>query len=129
MFMRRFRLDLTAAALAAGLFASASFAGTVTVVTSFPKELTQAYKTAFEKANPGIKLEVLNKNTVQGIAYVRELPVGQRPDVFWASAPDAFEVLSSAKLLDNVSELINKSAPTKVGNYPINDPQIGRAHV
>ena len=37
-----------------------------------------------------------------GIAYVRELPVGQRPEVFWASAPDAFEVLSSAKLLENI---------------------------
>ncbi len=103
--------------------ASSAPAGTVTVVTSFPKELTQAYKTAFEKANPTIKLEILNKNTVQGIAYVRELPAGQRPDVFWASAPDAFEVLGGQKLLDNVADLINKSAPTKVGNYPINDPQ------
>jgi phosphoglycerate transport regulatory protein PgtC len=93
------------------------------VVTSFPKELTQAYKTAFEKANPGIKLEILNKNTVQGIAYVRELPAGQRPDVFWASAPDAFEVLAGQKLLDNVADLANKAAPAKVGNYPINDPQ------
>jgi phosphoglycerate transport regulatory protein PgtC len=110
-------------AVTASLLCAASFAGTVTVVTSFPKELTQAYKVAFEKANPSIKLEILNKNTVQGIAYVRELPAGQRPDVFWASAPDAFEVLSSGKLLDNVSELINKAAPTKVGNYPINDPQ------
>ena len=113
-------------ALAAfGLLAAATFcqAGTVTVVTSFPKELTQAYKTAFEKANPGIKLEILNKNTVQGIAYVRELPAGQRPDVFWASAPDAFEVLGGQKLLDNVADLVNKAAPTKVGNYPINDPQ------
>ncbi len=113
-------------ALAAfGLLAAVTLcqAGTVTVVTSFPKELTQAYKTAFEKANPGIKLEILNKNTVQGIAYVRELPAGQRPDVFWASAPDAFEVLGGQKLLDNVAELVNKAAPTKVGNYPINDPQ------
>jgi len=98
-------------------------AGTVTVVTSFPKELTQAYKTAFEKANPGIKLEILNKNTVQGIAYLRELPVGQRPEIFWASAPDAFEVLSTAKLLENIADLTNKAAPVKVGNYPINDPQ------
>ena len=98
-------------------------AGTVTVVTSFPKELTQAYKAAFEKANPSIKIEVLNKNTVQGIAYVRELPVGQRPDVFWASAPDAFEVLAGQKLLDNVADLANKAAPAKVGNYPINNPQ------
>ena len=102
---------------------SASHAGTVTVVTSFPKELTQAYKSAFEKANPTIKVEILNKNTVQGIAYVRELPVGQRPDVFWASAPDAFEVLAGQNLLDNVADLANKAVPAKVGNYPINNPK------
>ena len=107
----------------AGCLMGSPMAGTVTVVTSFPKELTQAYKTAFEKANPSIKLEILNKNTVQGIAYVRELAVGQRPDVFWASAPDAFEVLAGQKLLDNIADLASKSAPAKVGAYPINDPQ------
>lgn len=112
-----------AATLAAALAAAPAAAGTVTVVTSFPKELTQAYKTAFEKANPTIKLEILNKNTVQGMAYARELPVGQRPEVFWASAPDAFEVLAGQKLLENIAELANKSAPTKVGSYPINNPQ------
>ena len=112
-----------AAFAASALLTGLCHAGTVTVVTSFPKELTQAYKAAFEKANPTIKIEILNKNTVQGIAYVRELPVGQRPEVFWASAPDAFEVLAGQKLLDNVADLANKAAPTKVGNYPINDPQ------
>jgi ABC-type Fe3+ transport system substrate-binding protein len=122
------RLSLPAAlrglaATVAALCALPALAGTVTVVTSFPKELTQAYKAAFEKANPGIKIEILNKNTVQGIAYVRELPPGQRPDVFWASAPDAFEVLAGQKLLENVAELANKSAPAKVGAYPINNPQ------
>ena len=111
------------AAAALALSAATAQAGTVTVVTSFPKELTQAYKAAFEKANPTIKIEILNKNTVQGIAYVRELPLGQRPDIFWASAPDAFEVLAGQKLLEPSSDLINKAAPTKVGNYPINDPQ------
>ena len=111
-------------ALAAGLLLAATAqAGTVTVVTSFPKEITQAYKAAFEKANPGIKVEILNKNTVQGIAYVRELPVGQRPDIFWASAPDAFEVLAGQKLLDNIADLANKAAPAKVGAYPINSPE------
>jgi ABC-type Fe3+ transport system substrate-binding protein len=116
-------MSRTLIALASLLCCAAAQAGTVTVVTSFPKELTQAYKAAFEKANPGIKLEILNKNTVQGIAYVRELPLGQRPEIFWASAPDAFEVLSSGKLLENIADLANKAAPTKVGNYPINDPQ------
>jgi phosphoglycerate transport regulatory protein PgtC len=116
------RPSLAALAATCALLATAVQAGTVTVVTSFPKELTQAYKAAFEKANPTIKIEILNKNTVQGIAYVRELPSGQRPDVFWASAPDAFEVLAGQKLLDNVAALANKAAPAKVGAYPINSP-------
>jgi phosphoglycerate transport regulatory protein PgtC len=51
----------------------------VAVVTSFPKELTEAYKKAFEARNPGIKIEILNKNTTAGIAYIKELPAGQRP--------------------------------------------------
>ena len=118
-----FKRSLTGLALAGLLVATGAQAGTVTVVTSFPKELTQIYKVAFEKANPSIKVEILNKNTVQGIAYVRELPLGQRPDIFWASAPDAFEVLAGLKLLDNVADLANKAAPAKVGNYPINNPQ------
>jgi ABC-type Fe3+ transport system substrate-binding protein len=117
------RQTMAAAAwVLAGWGMTAAHAGTVTVVTSFPKELTQAYKAAFEKANPGIKIEILNKNTVQGIAYVRELPVGQRPDVFWASAPDAFEVLTGLKLLEPIGDLANKAAPAKVGAYPINSP-------
>jgi phosphoglycerate transport regulatory protein PgtC len=117
------RPRLLRAVLVTAFATPAAWAGTVTVVTSFPKELTQAYKSAFEKANPSIKLEILNKNTVQGMAYVRELPVGQRPDIFWASAPDAFEVMAKQRLLENVADLVNKAAPTKVGAYPINDPQ------
>ena len=109
----------------AGLTAvmSASHAGTVTVITSFPKELTSAYKAAFEKANPDIKLEVLNKGTVSAIAFVRETAAGQRPDVFWASAPDAFEVLKRDNLLLAAPDVGNKAIPAKIGNYPINDPQ------
>ncbi|MBM3388434.1 MAG: extracellular solute-binding protein [Betaproteobacteria bacterium] len=107
---------------AAALLVGTAEAGTVTVVTSFPKELTQAYKTAFERSHPGIRLEILNKNTVQGMAYIRELPAGQRPDLFWASAPDAFEVLAGQGLLEAIPDLANKAAPAKVGNYPINPP-------
>ena len=47
-WLRRAALSLALAAACVG----AARAGTVTVVTSFPKELTQAYKAAFEKANP-----------------------------------------------------------------------------
>lgn len=109
------------AALIGALAFGAAHAGTVSVVTSFPKELTQAYKTAFEKANPDIKLEILNKSTTAGIAYVRELSPGQRPDIFWASAPDAFEVLATGKLLEPIGALANPAAPKNIGAYPLND--------
>ncbi|MBK8324700.1 MAG: extracellular solute-binding protein [Betaproteobacteria bacterium] len=111
-----------ALALAATLVPLSALADTVTVVTSFPKELTTAYKKAFEARYPGDKLEILNKNTAAGIAYVREQPAGSRPEVFWASAPDAFEVLSSAKLLAKIGPG-NPAIPAKVGNYPVNDPE------
>ena len=94
---------------------------TVTVVTSFPKELTEAYKKAFEAKNPGTRVEILNKNTTAGIAFVRETAAGSRPDVFWASAPDAFEVLAKEGLLVKYDGA-NQAVPAKIGAYPINDP-------
>ena len=112
----------SAAALAVLAASTWVHAGTVTVLTSLPKELTTAYQKAFEAKNPGIKIEILNKNTVAGIAYVRELPAGQRPDIMWASAPDAFEVLARNKLLQAAPETRNAAAPAKIGNYPLNDP-------
>lgn len=99
-----------------------SMAATISVVTSFPKELTAAYKKAYEAKYPGDKIEILNKNTAAGIAYVREQSAGSRPEVFWASAPDAFEVLAKLKLLAQIGPG-NPEIPSKVGNYPVNDPQ------
>jgi phosphoglycerate transport regulatory protein PgtC len=123
MLCRRFVFRHAAVAAALVLLSGAALAGTVTVITSFPKELTAAYKAAFEKANPDIKIEILNKSTVAGIAFVRETAPGQRPDVFWASAPDAFEVLKRDSLLVAAPDLDNKAIPARIGNYPINDPK------
>lgn len=95
---------------------------TITVITSFPKELTDAYKRAFERANPSIKVEMLNKNTKAAISTIRETPLGRRPEIFWASAPDAFEVLAREKLLLPVADLRNRQSAEKVGAFPMNDP-------
>lgn len=94
----------------------------LTIITSFPKDLTEIYKKAFESRNPGVKVEVLNRGTSAAIAFVREAPAGNRPDVFWASAPDAFEVLASANLLEKFSGA-NAAVPATIGSYPINDPE------
>ncbi len=104
------------------IVSSAALADTITVVTSFPKELTEAYKKAYEKKYPADKVEILNKGTPAGMAYVREQPAGSRAEIFWASAPDAFEVLASEKLLQKV-DLPAGGIPEKVGSYPVNDPE------
>ena len=113
---------IRAAVLAtATAFAANALADTITVITSFPKELTETYKKAYEARYPNDKVEILNKNTSAGMAYVREQAIGNRPEVFWASAPDAFEVLAAQKLLQKVNSG-NPNIPAKVGSYPINDP-------
>ncbi|MGQ0751948.1 MAG: ABC transporter substrate-binding protein [Betaproteobacteria bacterium] len=111
-------------ALAASLsaLALAAHAQQLTIITSFPKDLTEVYKKAFESRNPGVKVEVLNRGTSAAIAFVREARAGTRPDVFWASAPDAFEVLAKESLLEKFSGA-NPAVPGKIGSYPINDPE------
>jgi ABC-type Fe3+ transport system substrate-binding protein len=94
----------------------------LTIVTSFPKDLTEVYKREFEARNPGVKVEVLSRGTSASIAYVREAPANAKPDIFWASAPDAFEVLASENLLQKFDGR-NPAVPAKIGNYPINDPE------
>ncbi len=115
-------LRLACVALAVAFAAPAAAQQQVVIVTSFPKELTEAYKKAFEAKNPGIRVEILNKPTPAGVAYIREAPASNKPDVFWVSAPDAFEVLAGEKLLAKI-ESPAKDVPAKIGNYPINDPQ------
>jgi phosphoglycerate transport regulatory protein PgtC len=120
MFLPVLRAACAAAALVAAIpsFAQQSLA----IVTSFPRDLTDVYKKAFEARNPGVKVEVLNKGTSAGVAYVREAGAANKPDVFWASAPDAFEVLAKDKLLAKYDGK-NAAVPAKIGSYPINDPQ------
>ena len=118
----RTRFDGRALLAALALVTSAASAQQLTVLTSFPKEITDAYRKAFEAKFPGAKVEILNKGTPAGVAYIRETPAGARPDVFWASAPDAFEVLAKDGLLTRYDPGV-PGIPSKIGNYPINDPQ------
>ncbi|MBR3189717.1 extracellular solute-binding protein [Bosea sp. (in: a-proteobacteria)] len=96
--------------------------GKVTVVTSFSKDVTDPIKKAFEKAVPGVTLEVQNRNTNAGVKYVEETRANNQVDLFWASAPDAFEVLKAKKLLLAYKPKAT-GIPEKIGSYPINDPQ------
>jgi phosphoglycerate transport regulatory protein PgtC len=124
--INRSKIAFFSALLCASLPASEALpqapTGKVTVVTSFSKDVTDPFKKAFEKAHPGTTLEVQNRNTNAGVKYVEETKGNNQVDIFWASAPDAFEVLKGKGLLQKVQP---KAAgiPDKVGSFPINDPQ------
>ncbi len=73
-------LTLSAAALM--MTSAAAFADTVTVVTSFPRDLTDPFKAAFEAANPGMTLEVVNRNTNAAVSYLQETAGANTTDLF-----------------------------------------------
>jgi phosphoglycerate transport regulatory protein PgtC len=128
MFNRRAALRAFTAtlALAGSAFSYAALAqaptGKVTVITSFSKDVTDPYKAAFEKAYPGTTLEVQNRNTNAGVKFVDETKSNNVTDLFWASAPDAFEVLKSKNLLEAYTPKA-EGIPAKIGQFPIHDPQ------
>lgn len=111
---------LTLSATALMMTTVASFADTVTVVTSFSKDLTDPFKAAFEAANPGTTLEVVNRNTNAGVSYLQETRGANTTDLMWASAPDAFEVLKKEGLLAKI-DVKTEGIPEKLGGYPVHD--------
>lgn len=123
MKVRRTVLLLLAVALLlpAGALAQAN---QVVVLTSFPRELFEAYKTAFERANPGWSLVVVSKPTTAGITQIRERAGRPDVDVFWASAVDAFVYLKQNNLLERYTPPaeVRRGIPDRVAGFPINDP-------
>jgi len=93
----------------------------IVVITSFSKDVTGPYVAAFEKKYPGTKVDVQNRNTAAAVAFIRETQ-SNPPDLFWASAPDAFEVMKKNKLLVGYKPKA-EGIPERVGAYPINDPE------
>jgi ABC-type Fe3+ transport system substrate-binding protein len=117
----RVGLALLVLALASG---PAWGANEVVVVTSFPKELFETYKKAFEAATPGVKVIIKQQQTNQGVTYLRETRARPDADIFWASSVDAFLTLKQDGLLDKVTVPADVMGriPAKVADFPIHDP-------
>jgi phosphoglycerate transport regulatory protein PgtC len=120
--------NLKQGVVAAGLFAVTIAVSTqvmaaekLVIVTSYPPDTTVTVGKAFTKAT-GIKVEMLKKKTTAGIKYLQATAKNNTSDMFWASAPDAFEVLKGDGLLQKYTVKV-KGIPEKVGAFPINDPE------
>lgn len=114
-------ITVIACCFMAGSTFAADLEKKVVIVTSYPKDLTGAFKKAFESKYPGTMVEVLQKKTSAGVKYIQETAGANTSDLMWASAPDAFEVLKGDDLLASYTPQA-KGIPEKIGSYPINDP-------
>jgi ABC-type Fe3+ transport system substrate-binding protein len=112
-------LTLAVTTTATSVFAQA-VENRLVIVTSFSKDVTDPFAQAFQKKYPGTRVEVQNRNTNAAVTFIRETR-SSPPDIMWASAPDAFEVLKKDKLLFKYQSQAAGLAQ-KVGTYPINDP-------
>jgi ABC-type Fe3+ transport system substrate-binding protein len=120
MLQRRLFIAAALALAAAVPVQAQAPSGKVTVVTSFSKDVTEPVKKAFEAAFPGLTLEVQNRNTNAGVRFLQETKANNQVDLFWASAPDAFEVLKKSGLLQKHTPNA-PGIPAKIGPYNVND--------
>lgn len=123
--MKRRTFLIGAGAAAAALQSTRVFAQNgknLSIVTSLPKELTDAYKTAFQKLHPDVSIDVQQRGTQAAVTFLKETASNNGADIFWASAPDAFEVLKGDGLLA-AFEPEATGIPDTIGEYPINDPE------
>jgi ABC-type Fe3+ transport system substrate-binding protein len=107
------------------LLAGIAAARDVVIVTSFPKELFETYKKTFEAKHPGTTVVINSKQTNAGVTYLRETRAKPDADIFWVSAPDAFQTLDAEGLLEQYAppKEIMARIPAKIGNFPIHDPE------
>jgi phosphoglycerate transport regulatory protein PgtC len=91
------------------------------IVTSFSRDVTGPFVDAFQKKHPGTKVEIQSRSTTAGVSFIRETR-SNPPDMFWASAPDAFEVLKKGSLLQKYTPVATGIAQ-RVGPAPVNDPE------
>jgi phosphoglycerate transport regulatory protein PgtC len=92
----------------------------VRVLTSFPPTLFEPFKAEFEKAYPALQVEILQRKTTAVVSSATMSRTLQA-DVFWASAPDAFEFLKGAGRLARTQPR-HTGAPDIVAGHRVNDP-------
>ena len=105
------------------LFSVSTFAAEkkLVIVASFPEDMNAVFEQAFEEYKPGIDVEIIKQKTTAGLKYLEEIKDNNHVDLFWVSAPDAFEVLKKKEMLQKY-EPKAKGIPRRLSGYPVNDP-------
>ncbi len=89
------------------------------ILTSFPPAFYQPFQQKFSQLHPDIELNIRNKKTTAGLSYLQRQS-NHHIDIFWASAPDAFDILNQAGLLEQINDT-PFPFPAELHGYPLKD--------
>lgn len=95
--------------------------GELSIITSYPPSFFEPFRLAFEKQYPEVRVSIAQRNTASANRFIMEKP-DITPDIFWASAADAFELLKRKQALRPIRSRPT-GAPQYVLGYPVNDPE------
>ncbi len=114
---------LASAAFVLSLHAPAAAQTTqkVVVMTSYPEEMVSRFETAFEKAHPGTRVEIIWRRSGDAMSYLESHP--GHIDVYWTPAQRAFAILAKKGAFRRIPVDMT-GLPAKVGGYPISDPDL-----
>ncbi|KAF0128122.1 MAG: extracellular solute-binding protein family 1, partial [Methylocystaceae bacterium] len=93
---------------------------TITVVTSFPEELTTRYEREFERSHPQIHVRFVWKQSRDALAELAK-PEQGGADVYWAPAPANFALLRDRGAFRKVTA-DRAALPGRLGQQQLSDP-------
>ncbi|HWA14535.1 MAG TPA: extracellular solute-binding protein [Burkholderiales bacterium] len=107
------------ALLLAGAASAGMAEGRVVVLTSYPQETISLFEAAFEKANPGTRLEIVWRMPRDAMPYL--LDAGSHGvDVYWSASARNYAELAAKDLLAPLAA--DPALPERIGRFPISDP-------
>ncbi|MCP4671538.1 MAG: extracellular solute-binding protein, partial [Desulfobacula sp.] len=90
------------------------------IVTSFPESLFNPFRIAYSKKYPDTEITIFNKKTTAALSAIKTAS-SKGFDVFWASSPDAFELLKKESLLAPLIKH-SRNKMEMLNGYPLSDP-------
>lgn len=112
-------IALVTAGLGLSVGGGLAWAGDLVILTSFPPAFYEVISEKFEKAHPDINIEIVQRSTTSGVRFLLERDTVD-VDIFWASSPDAFELLKDREQLARV-DVETPLQDSSVAGYPVND--------
>jgi len=93
----------------------------VVVMTSYPEEVVTNFEAGFEKAYPGMRVEIIWRRSGDAMNYLQDNP--GHIDVYWTPSQRTFARLAKQGAFTRLP-VDMEGLPAKVGGYPISDPDL-----